>query len=96
MLDTSNYLTGSSPYDKAYIVKYDDGDVSLEVDPVTITRSTSDVLHPIKDGETLQNIAYRYYGDSGLWYVIAQANGILNPFAELEEHSLLIIPASYG
>lgn len=96
MIDTSNYLTGSSPFNDAYIVKYDDGDVSLEVDPPIISRSTSDILHKVKSGETLQNIAFRYYGDSGLWYVIAEANVILNPFEELENHNLLLIPASYG
>ena len=47
------------------------------------------------DGETLQNIAYRYYGDSGKWYLIAEANNILNPFQELEPYQILRIPM-YG
>jgi len=37
------------------------------------------------DGERLDNVAFRYYGDASLWWVIAQANNlgkgrtILNP-----------------
>ena len=40
--------------------------------------------YPI-DGERLDNVAFRYYGDASLWWVIAQANNlgkgrtILNP-----------------
>ena len=38
-----------------------------------------------RDGDRLDNVAFRYYGDETLWWVIAQANGlgkgrtILNP-----------------
>ena len=38
-----------------------------------------------KDSERLDNVAFRYYNDASLWWVIAQANGlgkgrtILNP-----------------
>jgi len=38
-----------------------------------------------KDGDRLDNLAFRYYNDASLWWVIAQANGlgkgrtILNP-----------------
>lgn len=95
MINLDNYLVGASPYDGAYAVKYSNGDVSLEVDYPAIGTSTSDIQHTVLEGETLQNIAYRYYGDSGLWYRIALANNILNPFAELEHGKIIIIPA-YG
>ncbi len=32
--------------------------------------------HLVQAGETLQGIAAAYYGDAGLWYKIAEANGI--------------------
>lgn len=95
MVNTNIYNIGASPYDGAYAIKYKNGDVSLEVDPPSIGRSTSDKQHTVLEGETLQNIAFRYYGDSGLWYIIAEANVILNPFEEVTPGQILIIPA-YG
>ena len=29
-----------------------------------------------KDGDRLDNLAHRYYGDNTLWWIIAKANGI--------------------
>lgn len=71
------------------------GDYSLEAKPPIVPESPNDIQHTVKDGETLQNIAFRYYGDSGKWYIIAEANKILNPFKELEMGTLIRIP-TYG
>lgn len=95
MIDVNQYLKGASPYNNAYALKYNDGDYSLEAKPPVVPESPNDIQHTVKDGETLQNIAFRYYGDSGKWYIIAEANGILNPFKELESGTLIRIP-SYG
>ena len=38
--------------------------------------SDSDVFIFPKDGERLDNLAYKYYGDTTLWWIIAKANGI--------------------
>lgn len=38
--------------------------------------SDSDVFIMPKDGERLDNLAYKYYGDTTLWWIIAKANGI--------------------
>ena len=86
---------GASPYNNAYALNYGDGDYSLETTGVSVPSSSNDIQHTVKDGETLQNIAYRYYGDSGKWYIIAEANKILNPFKELEMGTLIRIP-TYG
>ena len=86
------YDTGASPYNDAYVIKYEDGDVSLETYPPQIIPSSSDIFHTVLEGETLQNIAFRYYKDSGLWYAIAEANKILNPFEELKAGTLIRIP----
>jgi len=51
----------------------------------TIPLSDSDQFIYPKDGDRLDGIAFRYYSDATLWWVIAQANGlgkgrtILNP-----------------
>lgn len=95
MIDVNQYLKGASPYNNAYALKYNDGDYSLEAKTPIVPESPNDIQHTVKDGETLQNIAFRYYGDSGKWYIIAEANKILNPFKELEMGTLIRIP-TYG
>ena len=51
----------------------------------TISLSDSDQFIYPKDGDRLDGVAFRYYNDASLWWVIAQANGlgkgrtILNP-----------------
>lgn len=95
MIDVNQYLKGASPYNNAYALKYNDGDYSLEAKPPVVPESSNDIQHTVKDGETLQNIAFRYYDDSGKWYIIAEANNILNPFKELEMGTLIRIP-TYG
>ena len=95
MIDVNQYIKGASPYNNAYALKYNDGDYSLEAKPPIVPESPNDIQHTVKDGETLQNIAFRYYGDSGKWYLIAEANNILNPFQELEPYQILRIPM-YG
>lgn len=95
MIYINQYLVGDSPYKNAYALNYGDGDYSLEAPIPSVPSSSNDIQHTVKDGETLQNIAFRYYGDSGKWYIIAEANGILNSFKELESGTLIRIP-SYG
>ena len=95
MIDVNQYLKGASPYNNAYALKYNDGDYSLEAKPPVVPESSNDIQHTVKDGETLQNIAFRYYGDSGMWGVIADANDILNPFEDVHADMELIIP-NYG
>jgi len=85
----------SEMYDSGYVIHYPDGSYSLERNIPTITMSDEDITHTLKDGETLQNIAFRYYGDSGKWYIIAEANNIINPFKDLVPGLQLKIPA-YG
>ena len=95
MIDVNQYIKGASPYNNAYALKYNDGDYSLEAKPPIVPESPNDIQHTVKDGETLQNIAFRDYGDSGKWYLIAEANNILNSFQELEPYQILRIPM-YG
>ena len=97
MINESNYAVGKDLYSAGYALKYSNGDYSLER-PIPIPiYSDSDQIHTVMDGETLQSIAYRYYGDSGFWYQIAEANQIINPISDEEFYigRRLIIPL-YG
>lgn len=81
----------NSPYNQANIVNYSDGTSSLE--PVIDTDMfTTTAVHTVKEGETLQSIAYQYYGDSGRWGKIMLANNLLDPFTEVKPYMQLIIP----
>ena len=95
MIDLNQYFTGASPYDGAVAIKYDNGDYSIEVSPLNIPYTEGDKQHTVMDGETLQSIAYQYYGDSGRWHWISEANNILNPFQEVKPYQILRIPM-YG
>lgn len=86
-------IPGTSPYSDSFIIKYPDGDISVERNRSSI--SLDYVIHTVLEGETIQSIAFQYYGDSGMWGVIADANDILNPFEDLHEDMELIIP-NYG
>lgn len=83
-------IMNDSPYNKANIITYPDGSQSLE--PVIEQVILTDKVHTVKEGETLQNIAFQYYRDSGKWYKLVEANKILNPFTEVYPGVQLIIP----
>ena len=42
----------------------------------SIPLSDDDVFITPKDGDRIDSIAYNYYGDVSLWWIIAKANGI--------------------
>ncbi len=50
-------------------------------------------IYPI-DGDRVENIAYRYYGDSTLWWIIAKANGIRDGSFGLKPDEKLRIPGN--
>lgn len=86
-----------SPYDNSVVLEYQDGEYSLESVKTTVATTADDNLYTVKEDDTLQGIADVFYGDSGLWHIIAMANDISNPFDENEfyQGQVLTIP-SYG
>lgn len=52
-----------------------------------------DFFHTVRYGEELDEIAYRYYGNGELWWVIAEANGIADPFEPLQPGTVLRCPS---
>ena len=91
-MDTNKYLVGSHPYENGYYLNYGDGDYSLESNPPVIPYTNKDIQHTVLEGETLQSIAFRYFGDSGKWYLIAEYNNIINPMTEIVGGVILMIP----
>jgi len=50
-------------------------------------------VYPI-DGDRLENLAHRYYGDSTLWWIIAKANDIRDGSFALKPDEKLRIPGN--
>lgn len=93
-------LSITNLYANGYIVSFDDGsgEQMLLVDPLSIKASEGDIYHPYVNGERLDQIAWKYYSGqvvnaSKLWWVIAFANNIFNPF-DMSEYAgaHLLIP----
>jgi hypothetical protein len=40
----------------------------------------------------LDKVAYKFYGDESLWWVIAIFNNIVDPFRDFEDKKELLIP----
>ena len=80
----------SSPYDNAIGIKYPDGTIELERKVFNGTSNSK--VHIVKDGEDLLSIAFTYYKDKGLWYVIADFNNIQDIFEEIKVDQELLIP----
>ena len=49
-------------------------------------------VHLVKPGESLAYITYMYYGDSTVWRILADANGINNPLNIKAGDTLEIVP----
>ena len=52
----------------------------------------SDIYINPKDMERCEHVAYRFYGDQSLWWVIAQANNIHNGSVYLDSEKQIRVP----
>lgn len=61
----------------------------------SIPRSSNDTYHRLQSHEVnrLDLLAHQYYKNPLLWWVIAQANDIYDPYAHMEVGTLIRIPA---
>jgi nucleoid-associated protein YgaU len=60
-----------------------------------IPLSNYDLYVMSESGDRLDSLAYQYYNDASLWWVIASANNIHNAPLGLREGTILRIPADY-
>lgn len=52
-------------------------------------------VHTVRDGDSLQSIAYRVYGDAARWRTIAEINGVDDPM-RLRRGTALMLPRLEG
>lgn len=50
------------------------------------------IVHLMVEGETLEQLAYKNYGDSQLWWVIMEANSKYNFEFEIQPGDTILIP----
>lgn len=84
-------LRENNPYSLSDIIILPDESLVLERRKVVYVKSEKDRYFTTIQGDTIWNIANQAYGDSKLWWIIADVNNIDNPF-ELEAGLSLLIP----
>lgn len=55
----------------------------------------SDIYAAIETGDRLDSLAFAFYGDSSLWWIIAAANNIHGAKITLEEGTIIRIPIDF-
>lgn len=80
-------------YDNGFIINYKEGDQGLYRNFLGLRGSVNDIYHTIKEGETLYSIALKRYGDSSLWYIIADVNDIIEDIFDLPVNQVIVIPS---
>lgn len=84
-------MANFNPYKQSIGIRYEDGSTSIDRGYQTFTLRGFQ-YHTVMEGETLQSIAFKYYGDSGYWVAIADYNEIIHPFKDIQEGMQLLIP----
>jgi hypothetical protein len=95
MADTIEYagiLTGavgkSSRYKNHQVIEVNNVASQETWNPPEIPVTAKDKYHRVSSEKwRLDKLAYYYYGDQHLWWVIAYANGIVDPFMELDDQT---------
>lgn len=81
------------PYTGGVTIDLGEGEVQVERSPLQPTYLNKfKAIHTVLEGETIQSIAFQYYGDSGYWMNICDVNSIYDPFEELKPGMELFIP----
>jgi len=81
-------------YDNTYLISFADGTQALTLQVPRITTPYY-VNHLIRDEETIFEISQTYYGNTVDWYLIVEANDIIDPI-QLTPGDNLIIPNNNG
>jgi hypothetical protein len=84
-------------YDSTTVTKRFDGKrVFKTTHYPTIAPADSDLLITSTEGDYLDTLAYKYYGDPSLWWVIALVNNLGKGRMSIEQGLQLRIPMKVG
>ena len=88
-------LSSSSRYNwSVYYIDSKNGDFYGTRQPLKLRKDSSDLFHVVTDADSkrIDLIAWKYYRDVNLWWVIAEFNNISNPL-EIPTGTTLRIPS---
>jgi phage tail protein X len=60
-----------------------------------IPLTDTDMYIVTQEGDRLDTLAYQYYGDQSLWWIIATANNIHDASFAVEDGTILRVPQNY-
>lgn len=60
--------------------------------PTDVTSVVTDPIITVDEHTRLDQLAFKFYGKASLWWVIAQANGIVNGQLHVAPGTQLVIP----
>ncbi len=55
----------------------------------------TDIYIVSQEGDRLDTLAYQYFGDASLWWIIATANNIHDASFAVEDGTILRVPQNY-
>lgn len=77
------------------LVEFQDGSLSFGLMTLPdVSERLEDTFTIVEGGDTLEIFALEYYGSTELWWIIAEANGMLLPEVEMYDGRQLRIPGS--
>lgn len=83
-------------YDNTKTKKLDDGrNVYRTKLYPNIPLRDDDIYIATQTGDRLDTIAYQFYGDQSLWWIIASANNIHDPSFSVDDGTILRLPKDY-
>jgi hypothetical protein len=86
----------ASRYRNVETKKIVDGRTVYKSSPIpNIPLSDDDIYVATETGDRLDTLAFQFYGDSSLWWIIASANNIHNAVFGFEDGTVLRIPSNY-
>jgi nucleoid-associated protein YgaU len=84
-------LQKTNLYSNGRVIQFKDSRQVLLRDKIVYQEGAQDEYHTVIETDTLSDLAYKKYGNSADWYIIADVNNIHFPW-ELVVGSSLIIP----
>ena len=83
MANISIEISRENVYNNGTIISYSDTEHILQRQPITIAQNNRSKKHILQQGETLDLLAWQYYNSesknaSSLWWIIAEANNIID------------------